>query len=174
MVVTDEVLHRPLVGQPGGRSQLNTPVLVVDLPALDRNIARMAAFAAAAGLKLRPHAKTHKSPDIARRQIAAGAVGQCCAKLGEAEALAAHGVGAGLLITSPVVAVPAVARLAALNRVTDGLMCVVDHPDNARAHGAAAEAAGKPLHVLIDIDPGIHRTGVASVEAAVALWQVIA
>ena len=174
MVVTDEVLHRPLVGQPGGRSLLNTPVLVVDLPALDRNIARMAAFAAAAGLKLRPHAKTHKSPDIARRQIAAGAVGQCCAKLGEAEALAAHGVGTGLLITSPVVAPPAVARLAALNGVTDGLMCVVDHPDNARAHGAAAQAAGKPLQVLIDIDPGIHRTGVASVEAAVALWQVIA
>ncbi len=170
----DEDLHRSLLGQAGGRARLNTPVLVVDLPALDRNIARMAAFAAAAGLKLRPHAKTHKSPDIARRQIAAGAVGQCCAKLGEAEALAAHGVSAGLLITSPVVSAPAVARLAALNLVTDGLMCVVDHPDNARAIGAAAQAKGKPLTVLIDIDPGLHRTGVTSAEAAVALWQVIA
>ncbi len=174
MVVTDESLHRRLVGQPGGRALLNTPVLVVDLPALDRNIARMAAFAGAAGVKLRPHAKTHKSPDVARRQIAAGAVGQCCAKLGEAEALAAHGVAAGLLITSPVVPAPAVARLAALNRTADGLMCVVDHPDNARAIGAAAQAAGKPLEVLIDIDPGLHRTGVTSAAAAVELWQVIA
>jgi D-serine deaminase-like pyridoxal phosphate-dependent protein len=172
--MTDEALHRPLVGVPGGRARLNTPVLLVDLPALDRNIARMAAFAAAVGLKLRPHSKTHKSPDIARRQIAAGAVGQCCAKLGEAEALAAHGVREGLLITSPVVGPAAIARLAALNGEVEGLMCVVDHPDNARALGAAAQAAGRPLQVLIDIDPGLHRTGVTSAATAVALWRVIA
>lgn len=171
--MTDEELHRPLVGRPGGRALLNTHALLVDGPALDRNIARMAAFAAAAGLRLRPHAKTHKSPDIARRQIAAGAVGQCCAKLGEAEALAAHGVDAGLLITSPVVGPSAVARLAALNLAATDLMCVVDHPEGARALGAAALAAGKPLTVLIDIDPGLHRTGVADAAAAVALFRVI-
>lgn len=171
--MNDDQLHRPLVGQPGGRALLNTPVLLVDGPALDRNIARMAAFAAAAGLKLRPHSKTHKSPEIARRQLAAGAVGQCCAKLGEAEALAEGGITVGLLITSPVVAVPAVARLAALNLRTEGLMCVVDHPDNASALSDAATAAGKPLQVVIDIDPGLHRTGVTSPEAAVALWRVI-
>jgi D-serine deaminase-like pyridoxal phosphate-dependent protein len=67
-------------------------VLLVDGPALDRNITRTAAFATAAGLKLRPHSKTHKSPEIARRQLAAGAVGQCCAKLGKAEALAEGGM----------------------------------------------------------------------------------
>jgi len=172
--LNDDELHRPLLGHPGGRALLNTPALLVDGPALDRNIARMAAFAAAAGLQLRPHAKTHKSPDIARRQIAAGAVGQCCAKLGEAEALAEGGITAGLLITSPVMSAPAVTRLAALNLRTDGLMCVVDHPDNAAALSDAAMAAGRPLAVVIDIDPGLHRTGVTSAEAAVALWRVIA
>ncbi|MFX7029369.1 alanine racemase, partial [Acinetobacter baumannii] len=80
-----------------------------------RNIQAMAAFAAAHGIKLRPHSKTHKSADIGRLQIAAGAIGLCCAKLGEAEALAEAGLS-GLLITSPVVGSLAIQRLAALNR----------------------------------------------------------
>lgn len=79
---------------PQGRLALNTPVLILDLDALDRNIEAMAAFAARSGVSLRPHAKTHKCPDIARRQIRTGAAGQCCAKLGEAEALAEAGVTA--------------------------------------------------------------------------------
>src|SRR5579883_1194349 len=79
-----ETLHGHLIGRQGSRRALNTPALVVDVEALDRNIAAMTAFAAAAGLNLRPHAKTHKSVDIAARQIAAGALGVCCAKLGEA------------------------------------------------------------------------------------------
>ena len=85
----DLALHAHLIGRQGGRADLNTPALVVDADALDANIAAMAAFAAARGLVLRPHAKTHKSADIALRQMAAGAVGVCVAKLGEAEALAA-------------------------------------------------------------------------------------
>ncbi len=170
--MTDEELHAHLIDRQGSRRDLNTPVLVIELDALDRNIARMAAFAAAHGLKLRPHAKTHKSPEIARRQAAAGAVGACCAKLGEAEALADGGVTRGLHITSPVVSAPAMARLAALNERTEGLMCVVDHPDNVRALGEAV-GDGKPLVVIIDVDPGIHRTGVASPEAAVALFEAI-
>ena len=90
--MNDEALH----GHPGRISRArapvptNTPALVIDRDALDRNIARMAEFARGAGLQLRPHAKTHKSPDVARRQLAAGAVGICCAKIGEAEALADH------------------------------------------------------------------------------------
>lgn len=170
--MTDEELHRHLIGQQGSRRSLNTPVLVVELDALDRNISRMAAFAARAGLALRPHAKTHKSPDIARRQLAAGAIGICCAKLGEAEVLADAGVAQGLHITSPVVSPPAIARLAALNARTEGLMCVVDHPANAAALGQAM-ASGKPLEVIIDIDPGIRRTGVASAVAAVELFHAI-
>ncbi|RZM05479.1 MAG: DSD1 family PLP-dependent enzyme, partial [Sphingomonas sp.] len=88
----DRTLHAHLIGQQGSRDSLNTPVLVLDVDALDRNIARMAALAASHGVALRPHAKTHKSVAIARRQIDAGAVGQCCAKIGEAEVLADGGI----------------------------------------------------------------------------------
>ncbi|HEX3765800.1 MAG TPA: DSD1 family PLP-dependent enzyme [Kofleriaceae bacterium] len=172
--MTDDLrLHGALIGRPAGRAELNTPVLVIDRDALDRNLARMAEFARGHGVALRPHAKTHKSVDIARRQIAAGAIGVCCAKLGEAEALADGGI-AQLLITSPVVAEPAVRRLAELHRRAAELMVAVDHPDNAAALAAAVAAprgAGRPLDVLIDIDPGIHRTGVASPAAALALVE---
>jgi D-serine deaminase-like pyridoxal phosphate-dependent protein len=171
--MTDQDLHAHLIGAQGSRRDLNTPVLVIDKPALERNIARMAEFAASKGVKLRPHAKTHKSVDIARLQIAAGAVGLCCAKIGEAETLAEGGVSIGLLITSPVVSASAVARLIALNAVTTDLMVVADNPANVAALGAAAAVAGKPLKVIIDLDPGIHRTGVASPEAAVVLFQAI-
>ncbi len=171
--MTDEELHGHLIDRQGSRRELNTPVLVVELDALDRNIQRMADFAQSKGLKLRPHAKTHKSPDIAKRQIAAGAVGACCAKIGEAEVLADNGVATGLHITSPVVSSPAIARLIALNGRTADLMCVVDNPANAALLGHAAKAAGKPLNVVIDIDPGIRRTGVASAAAAVAVLNAI-
>jgi len=168
-----ERLHRHLIGQQGSRRSLNTPVLVLDVEALDRNIAEMAAFAKAHKVKLRPHSKTHKSADIARRQIAAGALGNCCAKLGEAEALAEAGIE-GLHITSPVVTPQAIARLIELNGRMGDLMVVVDHPANADALAGAAAKAGKPLAVVIDIDPGMHRTGVASPEAVVELAQKIA
>jgi 3-hydroxy-D-aspartate aldolase len=169
----DIALHAALVGQPGSRADLNTPVLVVDLDLLDRNIAAMQALATAAGVALRPHAKTHKSVDIARRQLAAGAVGQCCAKIGEAEVLADAGIG-GLLVTSPVAAPGAIDRLAALAARSPGLMAVVDHPAVALSIDAALVAVGATLDMLIDIDPGIHRTGVASPEAAVLLAETIA
>ncbi|UAJ09385.1 DSD1 family PLP-dependent enzyme [Polymorphobacter megasporae] len=169
--MTDEELHGHLIDRQGSRRDFNTPVLVVDLDALDRNIARMAEFAAANGLQLRPHAKTHKSPEIARRQVAAGAIGACCAKLGEAEVLADGGIH-GLHITSPVVSPPAIARLVALNARVDGLMCVVDNVDNVHALGRAA-TGGKPLSVIIDIDPGIRRTGIGSPAAAVELLEAI-
>jgi D-serine deaminase-like pyridoxal phosphate-dependent protein len=156
---------------PFPRSDLPTPALVLDRAALERNIARMAAFAAQRGLALRPHAKTHKSAAIGRLQIEAGAVGLCCAKLGEAEALAAEGISS-LHLTSPVVAAGAIARLVALNERVAALSVVADHPDNVGALDAAM--AGKMLAVFIDVDPGIHRTGVASPEAAVALAAAIA
>lgn len=167
-------MHSHLVGRSGGRRELNTPVLVVDLDALERNIERMAQWAAKRNLSLRPHVKTHKSAEIARLQQKAGAIGFCCAKLGEAEVLADNGITEGLLLTSPVTSDPAIRRLLELNARTSGLMCVVDHPQNVKALGEAARASGKPLHVLIDIDPGIHRTGVTSAEAAVRLFHEIA
>ena len=169
----DRELHAGLIGQQGSRASLNTPVLVLDVAALDRNIATMAGLAAARGVALRPHAKTHKSVDIAKRQIAAGAVGLCCAKIGEAEALSDGGI-AGLLITSPVAAPAAIDRLATLAARTSGLMAVVDDPDVAARIDRALAAAGAGLDVVIDIDPGIRRTGVASPAAAVALAEAIA
>ena len=167
--MTDEQMHRTLIGRRGSRSELNTPVLVVELDSLKQNIARMARFAEAKGLSLRPHTKTHKSVHIAELQREAGAVGFSCAKLGEAEVLADQGVNVGLLLTSPVVSVPGIKRLIELNRQTEDLMCVVDNPKNVKDLGEAAQESGKNLNVLIDVDPGIHRTGVISPEKAVQL-----
>lgn len=167
-----ERLHRHLIGQQGSRRSLNTPALVLDLEMLDRNIAEMARFAKAHNVKLRPHSKTHKSADIARRQIAAGALGVCCAKLGEAEALGEQGIS-GLHITSPVVTPQAIDRLMALNVKVEGLMVVVDHPANVEALDAAAGKAGKKLSVIVDIDPGLHRTGVATPEGVVELVKKV-
>jgi 3-hydroxy-D-aspartate aldolase len=159
-------LHAKLIGVNGSRRDLNTPVLSIDRHALDRNIARMAAIAKKAGVALRPHAKTHKSVDIAQRQVAAGAIGVCCAKLGEAEALAAGGID-NILITSPVVSAPAIARLVALNERMKTLAVVIDHPDNV---DALTHAVGRrSLRVYIDVDPGIRRTGVGSAQAALDL-----
>jgi D-serine deaminase-like pyridoxal phosphate-dependent protein len=172
MTTASERLHAHLIGRQGSRADLNTPALTLDRAAFADNVARMAAFARKYGVALRPHAKTHKSADIARAQIAAGAVGVCCAKLGEAEALAAEGI-AGIHLTSPVVTPPAIARLVALNARSPGLSVVADHPDNVAAL-ARASTAETPLRVLIDIDPWNRRTGVASGEAALELTRAIA
>jgi 3-hydroxy-D-aspartate aldolase len=160
------------LGQPGSRYRVATPALVLDIDALDRNIALMAERAKRAGLKLRPHAKSHKSAFIARRQIAAGAAGVCCAKLGEAEALAQAGID-GILITSPLAGATTARRAAALSKRLTDFAVVVDHADQVRDLEAAAGAAGTRLKVVIDIDVGLHRTGVPDMQGAVALMQRI-
>lgn len=172
-MTTDYDLHAHLIGQQGSRADLNTPVLILDVEALDRNIQRMAALAAHHGAALRPHAKTHKSVDIAKRQIAAGAAGVCCAKIGEAEALTEGGI-AGILITSPVAAPAAIGRLAMLAAHAEGLMAVIDNPGVAARIETALASAETSLDVVIDIDPGIARTGAASSAAAIVLAQAIA
>lgn len=161
------------VGRPGSRFQIPTPALLVDLDAFERNVARMAQRAAKAGLALRPHAKTHKSATIGRRQIEAGAVGICCVKLGEAEALAEAGLRR-LLITSPVVGKDAAARAMKLASADPGFLLVVDHGQQVEDLALAASAAGVHLSLLIDIDVGLGRTGVATSAAAAALAQQIA
>lgn len=166
-------LNKDLIGEAGGRGTLQTPALVVDLDVLERNIAHMAEHAKAHRIALRPHAKTHKSAEIAKRQIEAGALGVCAAKLGEAEALAEAGV-ASLHVTSPVVTEAGIARLVALNARAAELMVVCDNPAVAARLSAAAEAAGRPLKVLVDIDPGMGRTGVALGDAAFALVEAVA
>lgn len=165
-------INENLIGLAGSRAQLATPALVLDLDAFERNIAKMADHCKRNGLQLRPHAKTHKCVEIARAQIAAGAIGQCCAKLGEAEAMGAGGVES-IIVTSPVVKPQSIARAMALNAKISDLMLTVDNPENATALAAAAKAAGKVLKVLVDLDPGLHRTGIAPGEPVLALARQI-
>ena len=159
-----------LIGQPGSRERIPTPAAVLDLDAFERNLAKMAARAKAAGLALRPHSKSHKCAALAHRQIAAGAVGICCAKLGEAEAMAEAGVGA-ILVTSPIAGAVQAERAAKLAAAIPDFRIVIDHPDGAAELGAAATG---PIQVLIDVDPRLGRTGVASPEQAVATARAIA
>lgn len=165
-------LNRDLLGLADGRQRLQTPALVIDLDILESNIRRMADHARRCGIALRPHAKTHKCSEIAKLQIAAGAVGICVAKLGEAEALAAAGIDS-ILITSPVVTQAGIARLMALNGQINGLIAVCDNPGTARKLADAAAECGKPLNVLVDIDPGMGRTGIRPGEDAHALVQMV-
>ncbi|MCE9648638.1 MAG: DSD1 family PLP-dependent enzyme [Parvibaculum sp.] len=165
-------VNEDLIGKPGSRAALATPALVLDLDVFERNVATMADHCRRNGLSLRPHAKTHKSVAIARAQIAAGAIGQCCAKLGEAEAMGEGGVES-IVVTSPVVSPRGIARAMALNAKISDLMLTVDNPANATALAEAAKAAGKPLKVLVDLDPGLHRTGIAAGEPVLALAKQV-
>jgi len=148
-----------------------TPCLMLDLGALERNIARMAAFAKAHGLALRPHGKTHKSRAIAGLQASAGAVGICCATLHEAEQLA--GAAPSILLTSPTVTADAFARIGTLIAAGVDLAVVADHARIPAALAASLPAGGR-LRVLVDVDPGAGRTGVAAPEEAVAVARAIA
>lgn len=161
-----------LIGRKDARKHLATPALILEIEPFERNIARMAAFSSKAGVKLRPHAKTHKSVEIARRQLAAGAIGQCCAKLGEAEVFAAHGLE-NLLITSPIVDRSAVGRLAQLNRTSHGLLVTIGDIVAVEALSAAAVESGRPLGVLVDLDIGLARTGTKPGDPALSLAQAV-
>lgn len=149
---------------------LDTPALVLDLDALEANIAYMADFMAGVTAKLRPHSKTHKCAEIARRQVAAGAVGITCAKLGEAEALAP--VAPDILIANQIVGPTKIGRLVQLRRSTD-VMVAVDDPGNIDDLSAAAVAVGVTLRVLVEVDTGMSRCGVGTGEEALKLARRI-
>jgi len=151
---------------------IETPALVLDRAALMRNLAAMAESATVNRIALRPHAKTHKSAEIARLQVEAGAIGICCATVAEIEAMAAAGLP-GLMLTTPVSDAPKLARLAAIARGT-ALALVVDHPDQVTMLGAHLGGDGPPLQVLVDIDVGQRRTGVCAPPDTVALARAIA
>jgi D-serine deaminase-like pyridoxal phosphate-dependent protein len=152
--------------------EVETPALVVDLAALRRNIENMAAIARRSGVSLRPHAKTHKSVEIARLQIGAGALGIACATVGEMEMLAAAGIP-NLLLTAPVVDSTKFTRLAALNR-TSSLTIAVDHVEQVRAAATAIALDQPPVSIVVDTDVGQARTGVTSIAEGVALARAIA
>jgi D-serine deaminase-like pyridoxal phosphate-dependent protein len=150
---------------------LVTPALVVDLDAVDRNIATMTAALAGGAVRLRPHTKVQKSPDLAKRQLAAGAVGVTVATVWEAAAMAAAGVD-DILIANEVVGAAKIATLAALARHAR-ITVAVDAADNIRDLSVAATAAGTEVSALVDLDVGMGRCGARSLEEAVALAGLV-
>ena len=152
-------------------SAVDTPALVIDLDAFERNLDAMASFARAAGVRLRPHAKTHKSVDVALAQGARGAVGQCCQKVSEAEVLIDGGVS-DVLVSNEVVGEAKVGLLAELATRATVSVCA-DDVAQVKAYAAAARAAGSMLTVLVEIDAGAGRCGVQAGDAAARLAHSI-
>jgi D-serine deaminase-like pyridoxal phosphate-dependent protein len=165
-------LMQYLPARPGDSvDDVDTPTLVVDLDALERNLDLMANAVRGAGVALRPHAKSHKCPDIAHAQIERGAVGICCQKVGEAEAFVAAGIR-DVLVTNEIVGEKKLARLAAMAKKAK-VGVLADDAATVRHIGAAARAAGVSIDVLVEIDVGAHRCGTAPGAPAVAIAQVI-
>ena len=159
--------------QPGMREdEIDTPALIVDLDAFEYNLDHMAALLAPTGVKLRAHAKTHKSPVIAKLQMARGAVGQCVQKVAEAEILAWGGIP-DILVSNEVVGAAKLARLCALSSIAKVAVCVDDGAQIAAIEAAAADA-GVRISVLVEIDVGAGRAGVDAGPEAVALARRIA
>jgi D-serine deaminase-like pyridoxal phosphate-dependent protein len=151
---------------------LDTPALIVDLDRLERNIARMAQIAREGGKQLRPHIKTHKTPEIARMQVEAGADGLTVAKLGEAEEMAKAGFD-NIFIANQIIGEGKVRRLLSLLR-TCRVMTGVDSIEGAEELSKLAEREGTPVSVRLEVDTGVHRAGVRSIEETIALGQRIA
>ncbi|MEM6972997.1 MAG: DSD1 family PLP-dependent enzyme [Pseudomonadota bacterium] len=164
-------MRRP--AEPGfSAAAIDTPALVVDLDAMEANIARMAREAAALSMRLRAHAKTHKCTAIARAQVAAGAVGVAVQKVGEAEAMVDGGIR-DVLVTNQIIAPAKLDRLAALARRATLGLCV-DSGEGAVRASTAATAAGVTLDVMIEIDVGQARCGVRPGAEALALARQVA
>jgi len=151
---------------------LDTPSLVLDLDKVEANIREMAAIAEDAGVTLRPHTKTHKSPDLAKLQLAAGASGITVAKLGEAEVMAEAGI-TDILIAYPVCGPIKLARLKKLaGRINVSIS--LDSLEVARGLSGIGEEIGKRIKVLLEINTGLDRCGVPPGDEAVALAELIA
>ena len=151
--------------------QVETPALLLDLDAFERNLARLAEEGERLGVKLRPHAKSHKCPAIARRQVALGAVGVCCQTVGEAEAMVHGGVG-DVLVSNQVVDQVKIARLVALAAEARVAVCA-DHPGNLETLNEAASAFGVRLDVLVEVNVGTDRCGVEPGEPSLELARRI-
>ena len=149
------------------KHELDTPALCIDLPALQANITRLAEAAKAMGVRVRPHTKTHKCPVIAHMQLAAGAIGITCAKVGEAEVMAQAGIR-DILIANQIVGRQKIDRLMGLAGYTD-VMVAVDSAGNVEELSAAAQARGVTLRVLVEVDIGMGRCGVEPGAAALEL-----
>jgi 3-hydroxy-D-aspartate aldolase len=151
---------------------VDTPALLLDLDAFEKNIARLAAAVSGKSLRLRPHAKSHKCPVIALRQMAGGAVGVCCQKVSEAEAMVYGGVP-DVLVSNEIVGTPKIARLVTLAKQARVAACV-DDASNVAALSDAATTFGVRLPVLVEVNVGADRCGVEPGEPALALAKQIA
>lgn len=152
--------------------ELDTPALCVDLDALEANLATCQATVSRNGIASRPHAKTHKCPAIARLQIDSGSVGICTAKVSEAEAMFEHGIEQILMTTTNVTPFK-IARAMRLRTRCSNFVQATDAPANARDLSQAAQAAGVTADVVVDVDPGTHRTGITAGQPALALAQLV-
>lgn len=141
------------------KSKVDTPALLLDMDLAERNIAQMAAFFADKECTLRPHCRTHKLPWIARSQIEAGAIGITCATLEEAQVMLQAGIG-NVLIANQIVRSGRIARMVDLGRHGD-LIVAVDDDDNAGAISQAAGAIGEKMSVVVEVNVGLNRCGVA-------------
>ena len=154
-----------------GKQEIDTPALLIDVPAMERNIAKMANFAKIQGVDLRPYIKTHKSTILARKQLASGAVGIGCATLGEAEVMAAAGIG-DILIGNQLAGSEKVGRLMSLAKQAR-IIVAVDNYKNADELSAVARAQGASLRILIELDIGLKRCGIKPGEDAVLLAKYV-
>ena len=159
----------PFIGMQ--KTELDTPALLIDLDKMEANIQTMADFFTTVNAMLRPHVKTHKTPIISHKQIAAGAIGVTCAKLGEAEAVIHAGVR-DVLIANQVVGSHKIARLINLARHSE-IMVAVDNPQNVRDISAAAAAKGVTVRMLVEVNVGMNRCGVESGKPALELAKQI-
>jgi D-threonine aldolase len=160
------MIQRPPAAVGQRIEEVDTPALILDLDAFEKNLDTLAK-SVAGRVRVRPHAKTHKCPEVGKRQLALGAVGMCCQKVSEAEAMVEGGIG-DVLVSNEVVGARKIERLAALSRRAKIGVCV-DHAENVRD----IAATGARLDVYIEIDVGMRRCGVAPGEPAVALAQEI-
>jgi len=161
------------VGKGLTRADLPTPALLLDLDAFEANLKAMAEHCRRAGCGFRPHAKTHKCPEIARRQVASGALGVSVATVPEAEVMVAAGVR-GVLLTSPVVDRAKVGRMVALAKQGGDVMLAVGHLRQVELLREAAEAARVRMDVLVDVDVGDRRTGILPGQPALELARLVA
>jgi D-serine deaminase-like pyridoxal phosphate-dependent protein len=150
---------------------LDTPALCVDLEAFERNIATLRTRTAAMGVASRPHGKSHKCPAVATRQLAGGSIGICAAKVSEAEAFSAHGIGPILMTTSNVTP-NKIRRAMAIRAANPQFIQAVDYPQNARDLNDAAHEAGLVADVVVDVAIGT-RSGVPAGAPALALGQLV-
>lgn len=153
------------------KNALDTPALWVDLDALESNIAYLAGYFRDAGIHWRPHTKGIKVPAIAHLALRAGALGVTCAKVAEAEVMAAAGIG-DILIANQVVGRQKIARLITLRRQAD-VKVAVDHADNVVELGQAAAASGVELGILVELDVGLERAGVVPGRPALELSRLV-